>query len=532
MKGNLVRPVGLAAHESGSEFQRAVGSIVIELHFAGDGYFDTHLLYCLRARDLESIGRMQTKMSVSENRVLASICRASFFDFLKEFWETIIAEPPVFNWHVEYLCNEMQEVAERVFKGEERPYDLVINIPPGCTKSTITSQMYEAWVWSRMPYAQFICGSYSYSVALKDSLKTRDIVESEKYKTLFPGIDLREDANTKGLFVNTKKGFRLAAGVQGAITGHHGHFLLVDDPLNPEQSYSEAELKMVNRWMRQTLPSRRIPKNVAPIILIQQRLSLADPTGEMLERYRGKKIKHICLPGELTNDVRPKELREKYVDGLLDPKRMSREVLKDLESELGAYGYAAQVLQTPVPLGGGMFEVDKISKMDEAPLMVREVRSWDKAATEGGGKYSAGVRMGVDKKGQYWVLDVERGQWNSTKREETMRAKAERDGIKVTVVLEIEGGSGGKESGEHSVRNLAGYVVNVFHPTGDKPARAYALASQVGAGNVFVLNRAWTEAYLNELRYFPYGKFSDQVDASSAGFNYLARKPRRAGALW
>lgn len=475
---------------------------------------------------------MQSNLSVNENQVLASICRDSFYDFLQEFWGTIITDPPVFNWHVKYLCDELQEIAERVFRGEERPYDLVINIPPGSTKSTITSQMFTAWVWTRMPHAQFICASYSYSVAMKDSLKTRDIVESEKYKALFPGIDLREDANTKGLFVNTKRGFRLAAGVQGAITGQHGHFLVVDDPLNPEQSYSEAELKMTNRWMRQTLPSRRIPKDVAPIILIQQRLSLLDPTGEMLERYKGKKIKHICLPGELTDDVKPKELRARYVDGLLDPQRLSRETLQELESELGAYGYAAQVLQTPVPLGGGMFEADKISKMDSAPEMVREVRSWDKAATEGGGKYSSGVKMGVDKKGQYWILDVQRGQWSATKREEKMRATAERDGIKVTVVLEIEGGSGGKESGEHSVRNLAGFVVNVFHPTGDKPARAYALASQVGAGNVFVLNRSWTEAYLNELRYFPYGKYSDQVDASSGAFNHLARKPKRVGALW
>jgi predicted phage terminase large subunit-like protein len=472
------------------------------------------------------------KMLLSEQKVLASMCRASFFEFLKEFWHTIIAEPPIFNWHVEYLCSELQEVAERVIRVEERPYDLVINIPPGSTKSTIASQMFPAWVWTRMGHAQFICVSYSYSVALKDSLKTRDIVESEAYQETFPGIQLREDSNTKGLFVNTKKGFRLAAGVMGAITGQHGHFLLVDDPLNPEQSYSEAELKSTNRWMRTTLPSRRIPKHVAPIILIQQRLNMQDPTGEMLERYAGRKLKHICLPGEDSQDVKPAELRARYVNGLLDPVRLSKDVLQDLESELGPYGYAAQVLQNPVPLGGGMIEADKINYADEAPELVREVRSWDKAGTEGGGKFSAGIRMGKDKLGRYWVTDVQRGQWGSTKREDNMRTTAERDGDKVTVILEIEGGSGGKESGEHSVRNLDGFIVHTFHPTGDKPARAYPFASQVGGGNVFVLRRHWTKAYVDEMRYFPYGKFSDQVDATSGAFNFLARKPKRVGALW
>ena len=204
-------------------------------------------------------------MKVNEAAAIRGLVKASFFDFVREFWSVIIEAEPVFNWHVKFLCDELQTVAERVFKQESREYDLLCNVPPGLTKSTICSQMFPAWVWTRMPSAQFICVSYAYSIAQKDSLKTRDIVESDLYRECFPELGLREDANTKGLFVNQKKGFRLAVGVLGAVTGMHGHFLLVDDPLNPEQAYSEAELKTVNRWMRTTLPSRRIPKHVAQI---------------------------------------------------------------------------------------------------------------------------------------------------------------------------------------------------------------------------------------------------------------------------
>lgn len=476
------------------------------------------------------------QIQLSENEVLASVCRASFFDFLREFWETVIPEPPVLGWHVEYLCHELQELAERVFRREKRPYDLIVNIPPGSTKSTIMSQMLPAWCWTRMPNAQFICVSYSASIALKDALKGRDIVQSELYQSCFPGITLREDANTKGLFVNTRKGFRLSAGVLGAITGQHGHFLVVDDPLNPEQSYSESELKTVNRWMRTTLPSRRLPKDVAPIILVQQRLSMQDPTGEMLERYGGRKIKHICLPGELPavlpGNVSPPELVERYVGGMLDPLRLGQDILRTMESELGPYGYSAQVQQDPVPMSGGMFEVDKLNIVAEAPQMVRQVRSWDKAGTEGGGKFSAGVLMGVDKLRRFWILDVERGQWGAHRRERNILATAEKDGHGVTVIVEVEGGSGGKESGENTVSNLAGFTIQAYHPTGDKQTRAYPYASQVGGGNVFVLQRHWTRAYLDELRYFPYGKYTDQVDGSSGGFNWLAKKPKKIGALW
>jgi predicted phage terminase large subunit-like protein len=477
------------------------------------------------------VGALGTKaMKFTEHNLIASICRESFYEFLKEFWDTIIQEEPVFNWHIEYLCNELQTVAERVFQGEPKEYDLVINIAPGTTKSTIVSQMFPAWCWTRFPSARFICASYAKDIALKDSIKTRDIVQSEKYQKAFPDIDLREDENMKGLFTNTKKGFRYSAGVGGAVTGFHGHFLIVDDPINPEESFSVADLKKANRWMTNTLPSRKVDKKLSVTILIQQRLHQADPSGDFLERSKGKGIKHICLPAELTNDVRPVELRERYVDGLFDPIRMPREILAESLKEMGAYGYASQMLQTPVPLGGGSFEVEKFVLRDEAPKsLVRMVRGWDKAGTQDGGNWSAGVKLGLDKHGFFWVLDVVRGQWNATNRELTIKQTADLDGENVEIEVEIEGGSGGKESGENTVRTLAGSRINTHHPTGDKPSRAYAFASQVGAGNVFVLKRPWTKDFIEEYRYFPNGRYDDQVDAGSDAFNRIAKKKRKVG---
>lgn len=383
-----------------------------------------------------------------------------------------------------------------------------------------------------MPSAKFICASYAHQVALKDSLKTRDLVQSPKFQSCFPAIQMREDENTKGLFTNTLMGFRLSAGVGGLVTGYHGHFLIVDDPLNPEESFSEAELKSVNRWMTNTLPSRKVDKRITPTILIQQRLHQADPSGEMLASKTGK-VKHICLPGELTDNVSPPELAANYVSGLLDPIRLPREVLEKSAQEMGAYGYAAQILQDPVPLGGGMFQVAKIELVEAEPSKRgRVIRSWDKAGTKDAGNWSVGVKMMVDEVRKiYWVLDVVRGQWGASVREAMILQTAQTDGFDVRIALEVEGGSGGKESGENTVSMLAGYAVIAYHPTGDKPSRAYPFASQVGAGNVKCLNREWTKTYLDELRFFPYSRFTDQVDASSGAFNRLARKKIRVGGV-
>lgn len=476
-------------------------------------------------------------MKLQEWDIIASISRESFYEFVVEFWDSIIQEPPVFNWHIRYICDELQEVAERVFRGEDKLYDLVINVPPGSTKSTIVSQMFPAWVWTRMPSAKFIGASYAKEIALKDAVKCRDIVQSDKYQKCFPDIQLREDENRKGLFVNTQTGFRFSAGTSGALTGFHGHFLTVDDPLNPEESFSKPDLDKVNRWMTQTLPMRKIDKRVTVTILVQQRLHQSDPSGEMLKAAEAdptSPVRHICLPGEETDAISPPELRENYRDGLLDPVRMPRNILQSEQKKLGAYGYSAQILQDPVPLGGGMFKTNKVVLVEFEPKpgsFVDTVRSWDKAGTDAGGNYSVGVKMSRHRNGSYWITDVEREQLAPREREELMKSTADNDGEAVTILLEIEGGSGGIESAQNSTANLAGYRVISEHPTGPKEARAYGFASQMGAGNVYVLNRPWTKEFLEELRFFPKSRYSDQVDAASQAFNRLARPRKKIGGL-
>jgi hypothetical protein len=88
-----------------------------------------------------------------------------------------------------------------------------------------------------MPSARIITGSFSERLALDLSRKSRDVVMSEKYHELFPEIELREDQNTKGYFVNTKGGIRYAVGVGGSVIGMHAHFLIPDDPIDPQGFY-------------------------------------------------------------------------------------------------------------------------------------------------------------------------------------------------------------------------------------------------------------------------------------------------------
>jgi predicted phage terminase large subunit-like protein len=477
---------------------------------------------------------------VTEEALIASITRDSFVEFVKTFWDTVVAEPLVWNWHMTVLCDQMQRRAERVFDGLPKETDLVINVPPGTSKSTICSVMFPAWTWTRMPHAKHICGSYSYPLAMALSQKSRDVVLSDKYRACFPGVELREDQNAKGNFATSAKGMRYAVGVNGSVLGMHAHFIIIDDPLDPEQAASELELARANRWLRETLPTRKVDKAVSVTTLIMQRLHQDDPTALFLARPG---VEHVCMPATLSPRVRPRTLRALYrsdkpgEDGLLDPRRLSNKVLEEARQTLGEYGYASQFDQAPVPAGGGMFKTDRVQHLavPAGHEFVKRVRFWDKAGTQGGvGAYTAGVLMARDRDGYFWVLDVVRDRVDSGARERLILETAKKDGYGVEVGVEQTGNEGGKQSAEQTVRMLAGFRVRVWKvgkSDGDKIDRADPYSVQVNNGNVRVKKLApWVKAYLDELQHFPLSRYKDQVDASAGAFHLLSKARSRIGA--
>jgi len=182
------------------------------------------------------------------------------------------------------------------------------------------------------------------------------------------------------------------------------------------------------------------------------------------------------------------------------------------------------------PAAGLVFDQAWFRPVDAAPRggEVRRVRYWDKAATpaevaRGEGAHSAGVLMSADGSGVYYVEDVVRGQWSAADRERVIRQTAEADGTGVDVWEEQEPGSGGKESAEATVRNLAGWSVRVEPVHRSKYERARGLSAQAEARNVRYVRGAWNGAWLREMHAFTGAgrEVCDQVDATAGSFNKL-----------
>lgn len=470
----------------------------------------------------------------------------SLFYFVQYFWQEVCNDEFIPNWHIHYLCRELEEVAKRVGNNEPKLYDLIINVPPGSTKTLIVSIFFPVWCWTRWFHLRFITAAYSATLSLESAEYSRDLIKSQRFKEIYPELDIKDDKDTKGNFKVVKKktlspgrlpqvkngGNRYSTSVGGTLTGFHAHILIVDDPSNPRKSESDKERLATNRWCDQTLSTRKTNKLVSVTIIVQQRLHQDDTTGHILAKKKAN-VRHICLPGQIRDyeeQLSPKALKKFYTpDGLFDPRRLPWTVLKELEADLGQYGFAGQVGQRPTPPGGGMFKVDNFQIIDRMPSEdlfvpgIPIVRYWDKAGTQGAGCYTAGVKIAALKDGKFLIMDCKRGQWGTAVRELMIKRTAQADGVQVHQWIEQEGGSGGKESAEATKARLAGYVCYAEIPRGNKVFRADPYSVQVNEGNVLLLRGEWNKEFIDEHRFFPFSTYKDQVDAAGAGFAKVTR---------
>jgi predicted phage terminase large subunit-like protein len=242
----------------------------------------------------------------------------------------------------------------------------------------------------------------------------------------------------------------------------------------------------------------------------------------------------LSFPAILDDEAARTPLDHRAFGDALWPNKFSLEALAKIKAN-DPDGFEALQQQRPTKPGGSLlprigFQI--IEGFQYFPDMVL-IRYWDKAGTEGSGAYTAGVLMCYDPQRRFGVsfiiIDVQRVQFEAYAREKLIRQTAIIDAQQfrnsVSIWLEQEPGSGGKESAANTVLNtLAGFAAysETVSNQGDKQIRAHPLSIQVKASNVGLVAGVWNEAYLQEAEKFPRGKYKDQVDASSGAFNKLA----------
>lgn len=483
------------------------------------------------------------------DRLSAELSQRKLRHFVKNAWHVVEPKTPYKpNFHIDAICDHL----EAVDNGEIQ--NLLINIPPRCSKSLTVSVMWNPFRWTTNPSVRFLCASYAQPLATRDAVSSRRIIQSRWYQRHWGHMfRLTSDQNTKIRFENNKTGYRIATSVDGVSTGEGGDYLIVDDAHNVKKVESDIERDAAITWWHEVMSSRLNDQDRGGKVVMMQRSHQMDLAGDLLEHgdyehlmlpmeYTGKcvvDLAHSCSQQKGTvlgfKDPRKKKQTKKKAGEILQPNRFSPKAVKKLQSELGSYAWASQYQQSPVTRDGNMFKVEHFDIWDEIfeDEVVKRVRAWDKAGTDGGGAYTVGVRMGImqfKEKGKllklFFIDDVIRVQYSAGKREALIRSTAEMDGHKVKISIEREPGSGGLESAENSRINLAGFSVHIDNVSGEgnKEQRADPYSVAVETGKFVILRAGWNWAFIEEHKFFPRSTYKDQVDAAAQAYARLAGK--------
>lgn len=436
-------------------------------------------------------------------------------------------------WWTEEVARELQQFYLDLIAGK-RP-KLALMAPPQHGKSWTVWDFIQ-WIAGKHPEWKTIFGSFSYGLGVACNRDLVRTIQSDVYKSIFPHMRIDDPGWTctteEVEFVGHAGSFRNTT-VQRPINGFGLDFGVVDDPVKDrEEANSKHQRDKTWDWFADSL-FNRFSQN-AGLIIIMTRWHVDDMLGRFLQKFADE-VKVLRYPAIAEEETRhtyrgrtyvrrkgePLFAEHKPLDFLLERKKMETQ---------GSWESLFQ--QSPIIVGGGAIPIEKLQVLPhwgpgDRGKIVASCRYWDKAGTADNvdAAYTAGVLMHKLDDGRYLIEHIERGQWSALDREQRIAQVAANDAMtcpSLEIVVEQEPGSGGKESVEATIRNLAGFRVYADKVTGKKEVRAEPFVAQVQGGNVWLVAGAWVPPFWDECEPWPFGKFMDQVDAAAGAFNRLA----------
>jgi predicted phage terminase large subunit-like protein len=433
-------------------------------------------------------------------------CQDNFMDFVHKVWPHFIDG----DHHV-----KMAAAFERVAKGECKR--LIVNMPPRHTKSEFASYLLPAWFLGKFPEKKIIETAHTAELAVGFGRKVRNLVDSDVYKSIFPGVGLQSDSKAAGRWATSAGGDYFAIGIGGAVTGKGADILIIDDP-HSEQEATLAESNpevydKVYEWYTSG-PRQRLQPG-GSIIIVMTRWSKKDLTGQVVKsalQRSGEEWEVIEFPAIMPSG-RP-----------LWPEFWSLKELEALRTELPNAKWMAQYMQNPTSDVSAIIKREwwKWWEHEDPPEVSFIIQSWDTAFLKTQrSDYSACTTWGV-----FYEIDplTKRETANIIllnafkKRMEFPELKQKafdewKDWEPDSIIIEA------KASGAPLVAEMRqmGIPVQEFTPSkgNDKVARLNAVADIFASGKVWVPRTYWAEEVVEEVASFPSGEHDDLVDSTS-----------------
>lgn len=455
--------------------------------------------------------------------------QGGFKHFVRHFWPCVDPRKLIWGWHLDIMC----DVIEAMMRGWVPR--VLINIPPGYAKSIICSVLGPCWKWGEDPTWGYISGSHDENLALRDSVKARDLIKHPEYQRVYqPEWKFNPAQDTKHLYRNTAGGMRYSTSVGGAITGFRGSAVIVDDPLDANKAPSEVKLREHIEWFG-NLASRIDDMEHSQWLVIMQRLCEGD-LSDYLTQIGG--WMHLRLPAEYDPET-PCQIKNEDGEVLWEDPRTEKgeplfpayqpiKTLQRLRVYLGDERFESQYNQVPVPPGGAIVKHDQVRWYSHAPAFVRKkctqvVISADLTFMKSdAGQEKVNSRRsfnnldvwGTDGR-NFYLLDNANGRWKWAECKDILKDLVRRWGVWTVLVEEATVSGVVKQEMDHVIHEII-----EIPPRGSKEARFQVAALYWRLNRVWLPDAQWAHEYFQYIMKFPGTIHKDRADTMSQALNF------------
>lgn len=499
---------------------------------------------------------------IYKHEIIKKGCETDLLDFSRHFFRLRQGIPFRVNWHHHVMARALQEVIDGTCP------NLVLNVPPGSSKTELAIINFIAFGLARNPNARFLHISSGDDLVLLNSQSARDVVQSDDYQGMWP-MEIANDAKAKkrwNVIVEKDAKARKAGGVYavslgGQITGFRaGHMaegfqgaILLDDILKADAAYSESEVRKANRQLLGTVKSRRA-NPLTPIVLIMQRLGMKDPTAFIKGgNFPGKwKIVVIpaliddayvaTLPADIQAMIEPSERDDKgrfsywpYKEPLQDMLDMEAGRGKDADGNVvSRFTFSAQYMQEPQAIGGNIIKGHWFPRVVILPkILYRKIYADTAQKTAERNDFSVFQCWGYGADGRIYLLDQLRGKWEAPELKRMAiefwnKHQAIKD-LGALREMKVED----KSSGTGLIQELKRsnkIPVKGIERNKDKFTRVMDAAPNIEVGNVVLLEDApFNSGFIAECEAFTADdthEFDDQIDPLCDAITDMLNRPK------
>ena len=438
--------------------------------------------------------KLQLRLAQLEKNELA---QNSFLHFVHAMWPEFIS-----GRHHRIIAEKLQRVASGDLKR------LIINMAPRHTKSEFASFLFPAWMMGQNPRMKIIQATHTTELAVGFGRKTKNLLDTDEYKEIFPDVRLAADSKASGRWDTSRGGMYYAVGVGSNLAGRGGDLVIIDDPHSEQTAMSNSGFD--DAWDWYTGGPRQRLQPGGSIVLVQTRWSEKDMTGQLLR---------AMAKDPLADQWEVVELPAIFDDGKpCWPEYWSLEDLTAVKASIPPSKWNAQYQQKPTGEENAIIPREwwRIWEGENIPQLQYVIQSYDTAFTKRErSDFSAITTWGVfypEEGGppNLILLDAKKGRYDFPE----LKALAFEEyeyWDPDTVIIEA------KASGlplTHEMRQTGIPVVNFTPSKGnDKVSRVYAVTPLFEAGMVWAPDKSWAEELIEEVAAFPEGEYDDLVDS-------------------